>query len=110
MSPPADVAPALRKAAQLRALCLRLPHAPTPVERERLDRFMVLTAAPHLATTADADAIAAGWRLWWREQRLEPLREMVRRMPAALIETDRRLVTLAFAAAPPAGPGLDLGG
>jgi hypothetical protein len=98
-APLADAAPALRRAAQLRTLCLRLPHAPTPLERERLERFAVIETAPHLATADDAEALVAGWRRWWREQRIEPLCEMVRRTPAALIEADRRLAALALAAA-----------
>lgn len=40
-----DVDP-LRTAAQLRTLCLRLPHAPTPAERAELARFAEIASWP----------------------------------------------------------------
>jgi hypothetical protein len=80
-------------------LCLRLPHAPTPAELEQLRRFTVLVATPHRATAADVEALAAGWRHWWRERLREELCEMVKRTPSTLIAGDRRLATLALAAA-----------
>lgn len=94
-----DVAAALRKVSELRALCLRLPHLPTPLETERLERFEALAAAPELATENDVEALAAGWREWWRTGRAEELLAMAARVPSGLRESDRRLATYAVAAA-----------
>ena len=98
MNPSREVASTLRKVSQLRALCLRLPHLPASEERDHLRRFAELVPHPESATARDVDAIAAGWRQWWREERLEALRQMVRATPVALIESDRRLATFAYAA------------
>ncbi|MBI2015069.1 MAG: hypothetical protein HYS77_05975, partial [Candidatus Rokubacteria bacterium] len=65
MAPP-DVSTTLRKVSALRALCLRLPHLPTPGEQALLRRFEALVAAPETAIDADIEALAAGWRRWWR--------------------------------------------
>ena len=97
MNPPRDVASTLRKVSELRALCLRLPHLPVAEERRHLGRFAQLARHPESATASDVDAIAAGWRQWWREHRLEALSDMVRATPPALIESDRRLATFALA-------------
>jgi hypothetical protein len=93
-----DAEGAIRKVSALRALCLSLPSVPTPAERARLRRFAELVDAPASATSADVDALAAGWRRWWREGERERLRAMVANVPAALLEADRRLATYACAA------------
>jgi hypothetical protein len=86
-----DVSATLRKVSALRALCLRLPHVPTPAEQERLRRFEALDAAPRAATGADIEALAAGWRRWWLSGRSDLLLAMARKLPAALEERDLRL-------------------
>lgn len=93
-----DVAAALRKVAALRALCLKLPHIPTPAETRLLRQFDVLKASPERATEADVEALVAGWRQWWREGKTEALAEMGRMVPAGLIDRDRRLATLRLGA------------
>jgi hypothetical protein len=93
----ADVGPVLRKVAALRALCLRLPHIPTPNESGLLARFDVLAGSPDHATHDDVEAIAAGWRRWWSEGRVEALVTMAARLPAGLLERDRRLTSWAQA-------------
>lgn len=55
-----DAAAALRKVAVLRALCLRLPHIPTPAERHLLRRFDALVTTPHGASEGDTEALVAG--------------------------------------------------
>ena len=87
----------------LRTLCLRLPHLATPTELERLKRFDALVDAPERATEADVEPLAAGWSCWWREGRTVELAEMTRRLPPALVDSDRRLATLATASLAP-GP------
>lgn len=92
-----DATAAIRKASALRALCLRLPHVPTPAEVERLRRCEALAASPESATTTDVEALAAGWRNWWRRGETERLRAMAARVPTALINADRRLAQYACA-------------
>jgi hypothetical protein len=96
---------AIRKASALRALCLRLPHLPTPAEIARLGRCESLAGTPESATAADVDALAAGWRSWWRRGETERLRAMALRVPARLINSDRRLATYAHAAGALKEPG-----
>ncbi|OGL17104.1 MAG: hypothetical protein A3F92_12440 [Candidatus Rokubacteria bacterium RIFCSPLOWO2_12_FULL_71_22] len=86
-----DATLALRKVAALRALCLRLPHLPTPAEQERLRQFETLVASPEAATDVDVDALVVGWRRWWLTGRIDLLLAMASRLPAALAERDLRL-------------------
>jgi len=92
-----DATAAIRKASALRALCLRLPHLPTPAELARLQRCEALAASPESATMADVEALVAGWRNWWLRGETERLRAMAARVPAGLINADRRLAQYACA-------------
>jgi hypothetical protein len=93
-----DATAVIRKVSALTALCLRLPHLPTPAEVGRLRRCEALAASPESATTADVEALAAGWRSWWLRGDFERLRAMATRVPAGLISADRRLAMYACAA------------
>lgn len=93
-----DVAETLRKVAELRRFCLKLPHLETPAERRHLARFAKLTAAPSAVTADDVDALAAGWSRWWRQSEVARIGAMAALLPRELIATDRRLATLAEAA------------
>jgi hypothetical protein len=93
-----DATTAIRKVSALRALCLRLPHVPTPAELARLQRCRELAAAPESATIGDVEALVAGWRSWWYQGETERLRAMAARVPAALVHGDRRLALYACAA------------
>lgn len=97
MTKTVDATLAIRKVSALRALCLRLPHLPTPAETERLRRCESLAASPESATTGDVEALAAGWRRWWRRGEAERLRAMAARVPVDLINSDRRLAQYACA-------------
>jgi hypothetical protein len=92
-----DVASTLRAVSALRALCLRLPHLPTPAETARLRRFQELVVSPHSATDDDIEAIAAGWRGWWRSGQADRVRAMAEALPAGLMDRDRRLAAYARA-------------
>jgi len=92
-----DATAAIRKVSALNALCLRLPHLPTPAEVARLRRCEALAASPESATIADVEALATGWRRWWRRGETEQLRAMATRVPAGLINADRRLAQYACA-------------
>jgi hypothetical protein len=92
-----DIATRLATVSALRTLCLRLPHLPTPIELERLKRFDALVDEPEGATELDVEALVAGWSRWWREQRTATLAEMIRRLPPVLVDSDRRLASLAVA-------------
>ena len=93
-----DVAATLRTVAALRTLCLRLPHVPTPAELAQLQRFEMLAAAPDSATADDIEPLLAGCRHWWREGRVDRLTELAERLPAPLVEADRRLASFLLAA------------
>jgi hypothetical protein len=92
-----DATAAIRKVSALRALCLRLPHLPTPAEAARVRRCEALAASPESATSADVEALATGWRRWWHLGETERLRAMAARVPAGLINADRRLALYACA-------------
>ena len=94
-----DPTRAIRKASSLRALCLSLPHVPTPAESARLRRFDELVGQPESATDGDIEALVTGWRRWWYLDERERLRAMAARLPAPLVAADRRLATFACAAA-----------
>jgi len=93
-----DAATAIRKVSALRALCLRLPHVPTPAELARLQRFGELVAAPESASTDDIEPLAAGWRRWWYQGETSRLRAMAAHVPTGLVQSDRRLALYACAA------------
>jgi hypothetical protein len=92
-----DATAAIRKVSALRALCLRLPHLPTPAEAARLRRCEALAVSPESATRADVEALATGWRRWWHLGETERLRAMAARVPSDLIDADRRLAQYACA-------------
>jgi len=94
-----DAATAIRKVSALRALCLRLPHVPTPAELARLQRFGELVSAPESASTDDIELLAAGWRRWWCQGETSRLRAMAAYVPASLVQSDRRLALCACVAA-----------
>jgi hypothetical protein len=96
-----EVASRLATVSALRALCLRLPHVPTPTEVARLKRFDALVEMPERATERDLEALVAGWSRWWREGRTAELFDMSRRVDGALIDSDRRLASFAVACLPP---------
>jgi hypothetical protein len=93
-----DATAALRKVSSLRALGLRLPHVPTPAELVLLDRFQDLVTAPGSATSPDRDALAAGWRQWWRQGERTRIRDMADTVPGDVVAGDARLIALAAAA------------
>ena len=95
---PRDAAATLRAVSALRALCLALPHVPTPAEGLRLRRFEALVVSPGSAGPDDIDALLAGWRDWWRRGRIEDLLAMATRLPVALTQGDRRLASYVLAA------------
>ena len=92
-----EVTARLDTVSALRALCLRLPHVPTPTEVARMNRFAALVATPERANENDLEALVAGWSRWWREGRTAELSTMARRVDTALIDSDRRLASFAAA-------------
>lgn len=100
-----DVSATLRKVSALRALCLRLPHLPATAEREHLRRFDALVVAPRTATESDLEALAAGWRLWWRAGQHRRLLTMAESLPEGIVARDRRLQTVLEGARAVAGAG-----
>ena len=95
---PRDAAATVRTVSALRALCLALPHVPTPAEAQRLQRFEMLVISPESAGSDDVEAVLAGWREWWRRGRTGEVVAMARRLPAALARQDRRLAPYLLAA------------
>ncbi len=95
---PRDVASSIRAVAQLRALCKGLGHSPTPVERERLQRFEALAATPGSVTEEDIETLAAGWRRWWRDHQHDRILSMAAGLPEGLASRDRELSSLLIAA------------
>jgi len=92
-----DAATVLRKVSALRALCLRLPHIPTPLELQRLRRFESIASAASTTGETDRDAVATGWRSWWRDGRADLIAIMSALLPPAFVASDRRLAALSLA-------------
>ena len=89
----------------LRKLCLALPHAPTPEEVRRLERFERLRRGAAPLSGDDVETLRTGLRHCWRSQEIGTLLEMAARIPSELLEWDRWLqsfvvATQALAAAP----------
>lgn len=88
----------LRTVSELRRLCLSLPHLATESEERLLARFEELVASSSAATMADVPAITAGWRAWWRAERIADIATMARALPPDLVDGDRDLAMYAVAA------------
>jgi hypothetical protein len=57
----------------------------------------MLARTPQAAVDADVEAIAAGWRAWWRRGNTRRIVEMAVALPVGLVDGDRRLATYADA-------------
>jgi hypothetical protein len=82
----------------LRRLCLTLPHAPTPREVRRLERFERLRRGAAPLSDGDIEALRTGLRDCWRSQETGTLLEMAARIPPELLERDRWLQSFVVAA------------
>lgn len=92
-----DAAATLQRVAALRALCLKLPHLPTPAEAKLLERFAGLVDDAAGASDEDIAALAAGWRDWWGRGRARDIVTMAARLPAGIVDGDRRLASYLYA-------------
>jgi hypothetical protein len=86
-----DAEATLRAVSGLRELFGALPHLPTDAEMQHLRRFECLTESPASADRNDVEVLLAGWRRWWRNGMIRDLVAMAGRLPADVIECDRRL-------------------
>jgi len=77
--------------AALRRLCLTLPHALTPDEARRLDRFERLRQGAAPPSEEDIEALRTGLRHCWRRGDAGTLREIAARIPSDLLDRDRWL-------------------
>lgn len=93
-----SVGETLMTVSTLRRLCLTLPHAPTPREVRRLERFERLRRGAAHLTDEDIDALRSGLQDCWRRRDAETLREMAARIPPELLERDRWLQSFVVAA------------
>ena len=82
----------------LRQLCLTLPHAPTPAEARRLERFERVREGAVPLNEEDVEALRTGLRQCWRSRDTETLRDMAARIPGGLLERDRWLQSFVVAA------------
>lgn len=83
----------LRKVSQLRTLVRRLPHLPTPFERDRYQEFETLAqsvASGRDVAEPDLATLRVGFRLCFLAQRYDAIVAVGSRFPAAL-ERDRDL-------------------
>lgn len=93
-----SVGKTLMTVSALRRLCLTLPHAPTPREVRRLERFERLRKGGVPLGEGDIDALRTGLRDCWRRQDAGTLREMAPRISSELLERDRWLQSFVVAA------------
>lgn len=82
----------------LRRLCLTLPHAPTPDEARRIERFERLHQAAAPLGQEDIDALRTGLRRCWRSRDAGTLLDMAARIPAEFLDRDRWLQSFMVAA------------
>ena len=95
---PTEITNTLRSVAALRGLCLRLPHLPTPAESRLLTRFKELADRSRHATQEDLQAVAVGWRQWWRDREIDRLLSMASGLSRTVIGLDREVTTYLAAA------------
>jgi hypothetical protein len=97
-APKRSVEDTLTTISALRRLCLTLPHAQTPEEVRRLDRFERLRRGRASLSDGDIDALRTGLRHCWRSQETGTLLEMAARIPPELLQRDRWLQSFVVAA------------
>jgi uracil-DNA glycosylase len=95
---PPEITQTLRRVAALRGLCLRLQHIPTPGEERLLTHFWALADSPQEVRQDDVQAVAVGWRRWWRAGEIDRLLSMAAALPPALICLGREATTHLMAA------------
>lgn len=93
-----SVGETLMTVSALRRLCLTLPHAPTPREVRRLERFERLRRGAASLSGDDVETLRTGLRDCWRSQETGTLLEMAARIPPELLERDRWLQSFVVAA------------
>ncbi len=82
----------------LRRPCLPLPHAATPEEVQRLERFERLRKGAVPLSDGDIEALRTGLRHCWRSRDIETLLDMAARIPGGLLDRDRWLQSFVVAA------------
>ena len=97
-APKRSVEDTLTTISALRRLCLTLPHAATPEEVRRLERFERLRRSAVLLNEEDLEALRTGLRQCWRSRDTQTLRQMAARIPAAFLDRDRWLQSFVVAA------------
>ena len=97
-TPKRPVGDVLSAISALRRLCLTLPHAATPEEVRRLERFERLRTGGAPLSDGDIDAVRTGLRHCWRSRDTETLLDMAARIPGGLLDRDRWLQTFVLAA------------
>ena len=93
-----SVGETLMTVSALRRLCLTLPHAATPEEVRRLERFERLRRSAVPLNEEDLEALRTGLRQCWRSRDTQTLRQMAARIPAAFLDRDRWLQSFVVAA------------
>ena len=97
-APKRSVEDTLTTISALRRLCLTLPHAATPEEVRRLERFERLRKSAATLSDGDIDALRIGLRHCWRSRDTETLLDMAARIPGWLLDRDRWLQSFVVAA------------
>ncbi len=88
---PSAVDRAIRKVAELRALCRRLPHVPTPAEMRQLGEFESFRAGR--SAVCSLAAVRAGFRAAWASRDYATIVSLAGRMPADMLRTDAAILT-----------------
>jgi hypothetical protein len=109
LAPRRSVEDTLTAVSALRRFCLALPHAVTPQEARRLERFERLVTDGTPFGERDIDALLSGLRRCWRDRDTRTLRDVAARIPDRLLARDRWLQSFVAAAQSLAAPGGDGG-
>jgi len=88
---PRAVDRAIRKVAELRALCRRLPHVPTPAEIQKLTEFDAFRSGRSAACSLAA--VRAGFRAAWAARDYATIVSLAGKLPGEMLRADAAILT-----------------